>query len=844
VRTAVASALAAVAIAGLPAGAVAADATPRARAEAQTVQAIRDAGAVRVRVTARRNARVRIVVGFRAEGEAYTTIAGPKTITIGRRGRRTTRVGLSVAGRAALRGCEPGLLRTRPLLDRGTRTAPRAGRHSYRRVGAGAGCRPATVTPVAVAIANAGRCDPLDPAVCLQPFPNDHFTVGDPRTPTGRRLNLARTSMPSSALGLRIDPREWNRNDGFSPGSPLITRVPDLDDQEALARTGAVPIDDLGRAYDRAQPVVVIDTETLERWPVWTELDANPASAQDRNVIVRPARNWREGHRYVVALRRMRDAHGRLIAPGTPFRALRDATPTTSAALEERRPEVESLLTTLAHAGIARDDLYLAWDFTVASRENLTERMLAIRDDAFARLGDRDLDDLRVEGRSPSYVVDKVIDDPDGPTGQILRRVEGRVTVPCYLNLPSCLSGARFNYRRGTARPVANGTTQAQFTCQIPRRALSGVPLRAGIYGHGLLGSRNEIGQAQLETLSETEGFAFCATDWIGMACADLPGIPPSADQIATLMADLGAGRPLKLPNCDLPNIATILLDVSNFPTLADRVQQGMLAFLYLGRAMIHPEGLGRDPAFQVAGKPVLDTTRLYYDGNSQGGIIGGALVAVAPDFDRAVLGVPGMNYSLLLRRSVDFDAYSQVLYRAYPDERQRPLLLTLMQMLWDRAEANGYAQHMTRDPLPDTPPHEVLLHVGLGDHQVTHYAAKVQARTIGASAHVPWAAPGRDTDHDPVFGIPPITSYPFAGSAIIGWDIGPLRMEQDGGVGTPPPPKTETPPRSGQDPHEFPRRSPLAMRQKSAFLRPGGVVIDTCGGPCYAGSWRGPSRR
>ena len=36
---------------------------------------------------------------------------------------------------------------------------------------------------------------------------------------------------------------------------------------------------------------------------------------------------------------------------------------------------------------------------------------------------------------------------------------------------------------------------------------------------------------------------------------------------------------------------------------------------------------------------------------------MGGALTALAPDFDRAVLGVPGMNYSTLLRRSVDFDA-------------------------------------------------------------------------------------------------------------------------------------------------------------------------------------------
>jgi hypothetical protein len=827
--------------AALPAGAAAADPAPRARAEAQTLAAIRDAGAVRVTVTARRGAKVRLVVGYGAGGAAGTTIAGPKTIKIGRRGRRTTRVALTTAGRAALDGCEPGQLRVRPLLDRGTQRAPRAGRTSDRQVLPGVSCTRTQRDRVSVPVANPARCDPLDAAVCLQPFPNNHFTVADPGAPTGRRVHLSGASMPANVLGLRIDPREWNRNDGFSPGAPLITRVPGLDDQGALARTRAVPIDDIARAYDRSQAVVVIDTATLARWPVWTELDANPGAARDRNVIVRPARNWLEGHRYVVALRRMRDAQGKLIAAAAPFRALRDGTPTTSGALEERRPQIESLLGTLAQAGIDRDDLYLAWDFTVASRENLSERMLAIRDDAFARLGDRDLSDMRVAGRAPAYTVDKVINDPDGPTGQILRRVEGRVTVPCYLNLPGCLSGSHFNYRRGTARPVANGTMQAQFTCQVPRRALAGVPLRAGIYGHGLLGSRNEVGQAQLKTLSDTEGFTFCATDWVGMACADLPGIPPSADDITTLLQDVAAGRQLKLPNCDVPTVATILLDVSNFPALGDRVQQGMLNFLYLGRAMVHPDGLTRDPAFQLAGKPVLDTSRLYYDGNSQGGIIGGALVAVAPDFDRAVLGVPGMNYSTLLRRSVDFDTYAQILYNAYPSERERPLLLSLMQMLWDRAEANGYAQHMTRDPLPDTPPHEVLLHPGLGDHQVTNYAAKVEARTIGAYAHVPWAAPGRDTDVDPIFGIPAITRYPFAGSAIIGWDIGPLRMESTGGVGTPPAPKTETPPRSGQDPHEFPRRSTAGMRQKSAFLRPGGVVTDVCGGPCYAGSWHGP---
>ena len=52
---------------------------------------------------------------------------------------------------------------------------------------------------------------------------------------------------------------------------------------------------------------------------------------------------------------------------------------------------MEEIFTTLAAAGVARDDLYLAWDFTVASERNLTERLLLMRDDALraARHGAR-----------------------------------------------------------------------------------------------------------------------------------------------------------------------------------------------------------------------------------------------------------------------------------------------------------------------------------------------------------------------------------------------------------------------------------------------------------------------
>lgn len=73
--------------------------------------------------------------------------------------------------------------------------------------------------------------------------------------------------------------------------------------------------------------------------------------------------------------------------------------------------------------------------------------------------------------------------------------------------------------------------------------------------------------------------------------------------------------------------------------------------------------------------------------------------------------------------------------------------------MVWDRGEPNGYAQHMTRDPLPNTPAHRVLIEMAFGDHQVANVTTEVMARTIGARLRRPALDPGRSLDAIPQFG-------------------------------------------------------------------------------------------
>ena len=57
------------------------------------------------------------------------------------------------------------------------------------------------------------------------------------------------------------------------------------------------------------------------------------------------------------------------------------------------------------------------------------------------------------------------------------------------------------------------------------------------------------------------------------------------------------------------------------------------------------------------------------------------------------------MNFKVLLARS-RFGRFAQVLLPSYPDPVEQSLINSMIQILWDRGEANGYAWHMTRDPI------------------------------------------------------------------------------------------------------------------------------------------------
>ncbi|MEM9257875.1 MAG: hypothetical protein AAGA91_20760, partial [Pseudomonadota bacterium] len=601
-----------------------------------------------------------------------------------------------------------------------------------------------------------------------------------------------------------------------------------------LDASGATPIGDLARFADNDNPIVVIRASTGERHLVFAELDANTADPLEQTLLVRPMAQFERGERYIIALRNLVDRDGETLQADEVFAAFRDQVPTDNEAIEARRPAMEDIFALLSDSGVQRDDLYLAWDFQVASVRNITERVLHIRDEAFLALG----------SDAPVFIVDDVIDyspcDPDGCADNqnewISREVNGRLIVPNFLDSEDGGPGSAFHYAEPDDglpdRIGGDNTLEANFICRIPRSAtadFSMAPIaqaRPSLYGHGLLGSAGEVRRGSggnVSIMANDHRMMFCATDWIGFSQADV-GVAIEA-----------------------------LQDMSKLRPFFDRQQQGFLNFMFLARALKLDDGFASHPAFQSGGVPVFDTRYVYYDGNSQGGILGGALMGVIQDVTRGVLGVPGMAYSLLLRRSIDFDLYSQFLSGAntgdagggYASVKDQSFLLSMAQMLWDRAEASGYAYHIER-PLPNTPRHAVLLQVAYGDHQVSMWAAEFMTRAIGGTLRVPALESGRHPDAAPFYGIEAVPAGDFTGSVLTYWDDGPVGGGAVSG-GTAPPPSTNLPPFEpdfGDDPHSLPRRDGNAQSQKSFFLMPPGqgTFVDTCEPelPCFTDGYPG----
>ncbi len=595
-------------------------------------------------------------------------------------------------------------------------------------------------------------CDPLVPSYCAYPFPNNVYTQDDPSRPTGRRLALAQDTIPLATSGAMPDPAAWNQSDGFSPGMALLTHLPGA---TTLGLPDPLTIE---RSLMPDSPTVLIDAETGEWIPHYSELDMSTDQDSRRTFMIRPVTRLADATRYIAAIRGVVDDAGVPLPPTPAFVALRDNTPfADDPSIDSRRGLYADIFNRLGDAGVPRDNLQLAWDFTTASRENNTKRLVSMRDQALEIVGEP----------GPTYTIDTVTPDY---SEHIALHIEGTMTVPLFLDDPGPGGSLLLD---DDGLPVQQGEAAYPYVALIPYSAFDNVSAPLA-YGHGLLGARGQVQSGTFQKFANDYHFVLFAVDWVGMA------------------------------EDDFIHIAGMLNDgeLDRFSTVVDRGQQGILNFMLATRMM--NGAFASDPQLTYDGKQAqISTDEAFYFGNSQGGIFGGTLMAVYTDVTRGMLGVPGQPYHLLLNRSVDFDPFFAILRVAFPDAIDLQMALGLMQILWDRSEPNGYTPYIRTNMLPGTPSHEVMLQVAIGDHQVNTLGAHHMARSIGGVINL---APSNRT----LWGIEDVVG-PHQGSGMIEYDFG-----------LPPDPLVNVPPTAGDDPHGKPRKLESAQKSLNLFLREG----------------------
>jgi hypothetical protein len=618
------------------------------------------------------------------------------------------------------------------------------------------------------------NCNPLGTKHCMTPWPSSAFEVDDATTATGRRLAIPEGTLPVNFAGVSVDPTAWNAADGFSPAAPMVMSWPG-----GVSPEGLPPHDNMDLSLKDDSPTVLLDMTTGQRVAHFAEVDAQAEATPDSQALfIRPAQRLIGGHRYAVAItNRVKAKDGEDLDVPAGFAALRDGRHTDHALLEAMRPRFDDVLDALDTAGFPAEDLVVAWDFTVASDGFLHADMIAARD--------RAIEALKTHPIKVTITSDAPIDNG----AQIRRKITGTLDAPLFLTNGGAAVPRTVIARDAEGKPALQGFYQIPFTAIVPACAYTAsTPVGMVIYGHGLMGASDQTASGTQRTAAAELCMVFVGTDMRGMS------------------------------EMDVTAVARALNDATYADEVMEVLEQGLVNHITLVQAMrtTMAQTLFVDAA--QANKTLVDPTKVYYYGLSQGGIFGTPVMAYEPTITRAVLGVGAANYSMLLERSADWPTYRLILNGSYEDNLDDTLVISLMQMRWDKTEGSGIANSVLEGTPTGVPPKQILMQIALSDEQVPNLGSYWQARTMGI----------------PVLGPSPVTPWgleikntPLAGGSAL--------VIMDGGA--PAAPDTNIPaPKLDPSMHNLTRNQPASRRQMATFFATG-QIVNECSGACVCQS-------
>ena len=459
------------------------------------------------------------------------------------------------------------------------------------------------------------ECDPLVPEHCLLPVPERLLHASPDRDPRPAPPPLRARRAAEEHAGTPLEAVELNQSDGFSPG----IGVAHVDARRPTSRCPIRRRSPTSTARSRPiRPSSSIDAKTGRALAALGRARHELAGRTTARSSSGPATNFLEGHRYVVGGTPPRRRRRATRSPPSPaFAAYRDGV--VHDRRDVRSRAARTWRSVFGDARRARASRAATCSSRGTSRWRAPERSraacCACATTRFAWLG----------GRAPAFTVTSVAGEPRGGVPPPDPRHVRGAALPDRQRRPraSASPSTRAAVRVRQAQPVRR---DVHVQPAEPRRPDAGAheplrprPARRPERGERLARPHDErdVQRRVLRHRLDRHGGG-------GHRQRDRDPAGPLALRHARRPAAAG------LPQLPLPRPADAA------PATASRATRRSSS----------------------NGAPLLDTDELYFDGNSQGAILGGALCAVARDFRRCVLGEAGMNYSTLLHRSVDFDLY------------------------------------------------------------------------------------------------------------------------------------------------------------------------------------------
>ncbi|HEU5060655.1 MAG TPA: hypothetical protein VFU21_29190, partial [Kofleriaceae bacterium] len=599
--------------------------------------------------------------------------------------------------------------------------------------------------------------NPLGGTTCLMPWPSAAYQVADSSTESGYRLDIPLEAMPVNVDEIAVDPAPWNRHDGFSPSGAMLAAFP-----------GGVSPDGLPGHQDPAASLaddsltVVVEIDSGERLLHFAEVDMNIEDPALRTLIIRPLERMAPGARYAVGIRRgLLSGEGQPLEPSEGFAALRDGRSFDHPRFAPLAENADAMFAALAAAGAPKEDLILAWHFVTASDESLTRDLLAMRDQALPAMGEA--------GESLSFEASEIEGNPDLTHRMLL----GTHDAPNFMTDGE--SDDSIIRRDGAGIPEMSGMYPANFAAAIPACVTSEpLPIPVVVFGHGLFGSaEGYIGDTFLQEIANDNCVVVVAGDWIGLTERQITSAALSAN------------------------------DLNRSHALVEKLGQAVINFIALEHLVRGP--LAEAPELELDGQPIIDTSRVYYLGASLGGIMGGTFMAYDPVIERGALGVPGAAWSLLIERSFAWAPLQVAAIGAYEDQYEYQLLISFLAFSMERWDPITTATRVLADPLPGTPPKQILMYEALNDSLVTNLSTEMAARTMG----IPIAGPTVKMPYGFAMVTDPVPS------ALAIYDEHP----------DPAVPVTNVPPATDNGTHAGVNERPALLRQVVHFMLEGEIV-------------------